>query len=344
MLSDKLRIASNTGAKSKYIVVAISASPYIVVYPITSTGLGAKFANPTTLPAGVPNSVDAHPDGNAIVVAHNTSPYVTAYVWSKNGFGNKYSNPVTLPTASANKVKFNPSGTAVAIAHYNSPYVSVYRWSTAGFGTKFADPSILLPDVAWDIAFSPDNTAIAIGHNSSPYVTAYQWSSSGFGSKFTNPGTLPQGAGYSVSFNPLTTALIVGNTPQGVAPRLSMTAYAWSSSGFGVNLSNPIESTFTCDSFKINKFGDKVYRTDSTALRSMDFSTSSGFSNALTFGGSWNIGTLLGLDIDINNSLLAGVGNTSPYLKIFRISGALFTQPSTPADIATPRSVKFLEI
>ena len=87
-------------------------------------------------------------------------------------------------------------------------------------------------------AGTPTAKYIAIAHSSSPYISAYPWSSSGFGTKYSNPGTLPTntgyGTGYGVAFSPDGSAIAIAHYS---TPYIS--AYPWSSSGFGTKYSDP---------------------------------------------------------------------------------------------------------
>ena len=98
--------ASGGGGGEQFIAVAHLSSPYITAYPWSSSGFGAKFADPTTLPAGTGYGVAFSPDGSAITVAHSTTPFITAYPWSSSGFGAKFANPTTLPASAGRGVAF----------------------------------------------------------------------------------------------------------------------------------------------------------------------------------------------------------------------------------------------
>jgi hypothetical protein len=91
------------------IAVAHAGTPFISVYP-WSSGFGAKYANPATLPTGDPNTgrlIAFSPDGADIAVGHTTTPFISVYPWS-SGFGTKYADPATLPTGTGLGVAFNP--------------------------------------------------------------------------------------------------------------------------------------------------------------------------------------------------------------------------------------------
>jgi hypothetical protein len=344
MLSDKLR-ASTARKKSQYLAVAHFSSPFITVYPWSSSGFGTKFANPVTLPTGNATGVDFHPDGTAIAVAHSTSPFVTAYAWSENGFGTKYTNPVILPTGNATAVKFNSTGNAVAVSHNNSPFVSVYRWTVSGFGTKFTDPAILPPGVVQDLAFSPDNTALAITHNDSPYVSAYAWSNTGFGNKFANPATLPAGGALRVKFNPSSTAIVVTNNSGGTG--IFMTGYPWSSSGFGTRFSNPAESVYVIRALSFNNKGDIVITGDDNSTVTFTSFNPSGFAGQIGSASSLGMSQIYDVSTSPNDNNLAIAAVASPSIRVYPFSGTNLGSPfANPATLPANSgyALKFLEV
>ena len=119
MFSADLGVTPRVSA-SRAIAVAHSMSPFITAYSWSSSGFGAKYTNPGTLPASTGRSVAFSPDGTAMAVGHDTTPFVTAYPWSGSGFGTKYTNPATLPTDTGFGIAFNPAGSAIAVAHATS--------------------------------------------------------------------------------------------------------------------------------------------------------------------------------------------------------------------------------
>ena len=64
------------------IAVAHTSSPFITVYPWSSSGFGAKYTNPATLPASIGYGVAFSPGGETIAVAHDNPPIVSVYRWS----------------------------------------------------------------------------------------------------------------------------------------------------------------------------------------------------------------------------------------------------------------------
>lgn len=136
------------------LAVGTSASPYVFVYPVTSSGFGSKYANPSTLPSSSTNGLRYSPDGQTIATVNSGSPYVNAWAWS-GGFGTKYSNPATLPPASTYCVDFSNNSSSIITGRKTlTPFVTAYSWSTAsGFGTQYSDPASA-PGAVASVAFS----------------------------------------------------------------------------------------------------------------------------------------------------------------------------------------------
>jgi len=215
------------------IAVATGSSPYVAVYPFTSgTGIGTKYADPSTLPTGTGTDVAWSPSGDAIAVFHATSPYVSVYPWS-NGFGTKYANPATLPTGTAWNGGWSPSGNNIAVSHSTEPNIAIYPWSN-GFGTKYADPISPLPGgTSYTAVWSPSGSNIAITSTRSPYIFVYPFTSgTGFGTKYADPFETIPSAAYNVQWNKTENAIMVYHDK---SPGVS--AWKWSN-GFGKKYDN----------------------------------------------------------------------------------------------------------
>ena len=107
ILSKKLQVKTPAPpSASNYLAVTSDVSPYLIVYPWSSSGFGTKFSNPISPPSGPSYTVAFSPSGAEIAVALTTSPYVTAYSWSSSGFGTRLSNPSTLPPSTSRGVAF----------------------------------------------------------------------------------------------------------------------------------------------------------------------------------------------------------------------------------------------
>jgi len=193
-----------------------------------------------------------------IAVGHYNSPYLTVYSWNENGFNGKIPNPTTLSPGNIglfrgvvvtelNGSSSTTDGNAIGITNQtSSPYITVWPFSKAGFGTKFSDPATGLPGLGlggnFSKRYSDSMQYLAVGSDTSPYITVWEFDSSssgGFGTKLSDPSTLPAGAVRNIVWSPNSTggypnALIAAHV---TSPRIS--AWAWSSSGFGTKYSNP---------------------------------------------------------------------------------------------------------
>jgi hypothetical protein len=238
-------------------VVAYSSTstPYISAYPWSSSGFGTRFTSPATTPTGTGYGVTFCVDDNVLVVGHSTSPYITAYAWSNStGFGSKYADPSVLPSArgwgmsSYDRKSLGVAYDArVAVARFNTSIpVVVYGIDTAGWQGTYSGPASYPAPYGSDAKFAVNagysgylavSSSSYTSPNSSPYIQVYAWTDNlGYGTKYSNPATLPTGSVADVSWNNQT-ALITAHTNSPY-----VTAYPWSSSGFGTKYSDPSTS------------------------------------------------------------------------------------------------------
>lgn len=123
-----------------HVATGSSSSPWINAYEWSTSGFGAKLADPSTSVAATAWGLEFHPDGYAL--AFGNSSGLQAYHWSASGFGAKYTNPASASPGTGNGVAFSPAGTEVIVACSATPWQAAYPWTAvSGFGTKFSDPS-----------------------------------------------------------------------------------------------------------------------------------------------------------------------------------------------------------
>jgi hypothetical protein len=217
-------------------------SPYINVWPWSSSGFGTKYTSVTPSPAG--SGLTGHtwtPSIDAILVVNFASPSSTPQAWAwSSGFGTKYSNASTV-NGLGGGISMNANGTQVVVSHSGTPYISLYPWSS-GYGTKYSNPSTLptgapstgsLSPSGFDVGFNPITNDVAIGYTTSPYITVYPVTSSGFGTKYSDPSSLPVGTVDSLKFS--STGTLLG---AGAASSPYIAVWDWSG-GFGSKYSNP---------------------------------------------------------------------------------------------------------
>lgn len=79
---------------------------------------------------------------------------------------------------------------------------------------------------------------IAVGHNGTPGISVYPWSSAGFGTKYTSPvNSMTQT--YDLAFSAAGDVIIAGHTQASNPFSSGLSAYRWSSAGFGTKFSEP---------------------------------------------------------------------------------------------------------
>ena len=179
-------------ATGNTIALATNASPYLLAYPFTTgTGLGTKYANPTTTLSRTQNSIGWRLSG-AVATTQDTSPYVYIYRITEGvGWGTRYGD-ITSPSAAlitgpGYDAKFNPSGAYLAVAHLNSPFLHTYNWSsTLGFTAYWFDPATLPADGTTSVSWHPTSNNMVFTAQATSGIAAYEGVED-YGTKFADP-------------------------------------------------------------------------------------------------------------------------------------------------------------
>jgi hypothetical protein len=218
----------------KNIVTNDNSSPYIYVYPWSSSGSGTKYADPATLPGSDGSYVAWSNTGQGLVMSLRTNPFINGWAWS-NGFGTKFAQPTLLPGTSSLAVSFSAfDNSKFAFAGY---FPIVYPYSDSeGFGTRQINQSVAF---LRGISFHPSTNYVAYTTSPNTYVGAMRYTGSGFGTTFSTPSPVPSGqaqnqGGKQITFsqNGYQVATAHPNSPY-------VTAYSWDDSGFGSKFSDP---------------------------------------------------------------------------------------------------------
>lgn len=118
-------VAFEFSPDGNFFAVAISVSPYVLIFQISS-GVFSQLPNPATLPTGAANCIAWSANSQYLVVGHSTSPFVTIYSVSGTTF-TKISNPGVLPAAAVVSADFSSTKQYLAVASGTSPYIQVYK-------------------------------------------------------------------------------------------------------------------------------------------------------------------------------------------------------------------------
>lgn len=349
-ITGMLQAAAGTG--QQYLALSVNQSPYIVAYPWSNNGFGAKYSDPSTLPVGVPYSVKFNPGATAVaVVTNDPNPGFAVYPWSSSGFGAKYSDPAVLPPAGGGlsffDVEFHPNNNAIVFGGNRSDSFAAYAWSASGFGSKLSTPSSAFTNDVYGLSFNPSGNAIAAALGQTPFVGAWAWSGSGFGTRFSNPSTLPP---MNPTFDNATSTMF---SPDGAyvafgTRSLSTTvvvAYSWSGAGFGTyydkapaSISYPNSECLAyapdnkAIAVGINKSPYIVaFGWDTTAIIGSPFTTQ--YSNPATLPPS----TVNGVSFNNTSEQVAVAHGNSPYLTAYAWNSAsgFGTKFSNPATLPT---------
>ena len=190
-------IFSNSGS---HLAIFDGASPYIYVYPMTGTSMGAKVADPAVVPfpSSAGSRVAFSPADDYIAFTTNPSPYVSVYPWN-GSFGAKVADPATISSSGPNGIVFSPDGLYLAYTTTTSPYIHVYNWN-GSFGAKVSNPATLPATLAYSVKFSKAGDFIAISSDSLPGLSVYSWNSGVFGARITP--TSSAHSGRDLDFSP----------------------------------------------------------------------------------------------------------------------------------------------
>ena len=171
---------------------ALNASPHISAYPFTTaSGLGTKYANPSTAAGQTQNSIGWRTSG-AVASTQDTSPYVKIWSFTEGvGWGSKYgditSPSAALITGAGYDAKFSPSGSYLAVAHLNSPFLHTYNWSVStGFTAYWFDPTTLPDDGTTSVSWHPTSNNMVFTVQATSGIAAYEGVED-YGTKFANP-------------------------------------------------------------------------------------------------------------------------------------------------------------
>lgn len=292
-----------------------------------------------------------------LAVGGFNSPYITVYSWNEKGFNGKIPNPTTLSPGNMGVgrgvvvTKLNASsattdGNAIGITNQtSSPYITVWAFSKQGFGAKFADPAAGLPGLGlggnFSKRYSNSMQYLAVGSDTTPYITVWEFDSSstgGFGTKLSNPSVLPTGAVRNVIWSPNST----GGYPNSIlavhanSPRV--TAWAWSSSGFGTKYSDP--STLPTGSgfgISMTEAADAVIVSHTTTpfISAYPWSDSTGFGTKYSNPSTLPPSQGNGVTFSPAQDAVISTHTTTPYVAAYAWNsstgfGTKFSDPSTP--------------
>lgn len=189
----------------KYVAVATSFSPYLLIYSVATGVLVAGSV--MTVPAGAVASLAWTPDGRFLAVGSSTgSPNYYLYGRSGSTLTLVSSNSTFIaptPTASPTTLEWSPDGLTLYVGHGASPYHAVYKRAslTASIMGK-------LPDIALSTAFgtnsearwSPDGQYLVVATTKYPYTFFYKRDGDTF-NQLSNPNYTQAGLGSGTAWS-----------------------------------------------------------------------------------------------------------------------------------------------
>jgi hypothetical protein len=193
---------------------------------------GSKFAAPASIASETHRFPRFNPQNTDVISGLGSSAATTTdtYSWS-GGWGTRYTSPTFTNGQNAGAFALNGTAVIYGIIDNTTPLAAYPFTSGIGYGTKYADPATLptaqTTRVSWD---ENTSTVITAQGNSAPYINAYPFSVSGWGTRFTITNAFTT-ASQDIAFDQRGQSVFFSSG----AP----TRRAWSSSGFGSNLTAP---------------------------------------------------------------------------------------------------------
>lgn len=271
-----------------------SATKTVAVAWSGKSGAGAALTSPQSPEDYDPRGKVAF-NGTGLAVAFSepvfdgTDYRYLVFRYSSTGFGSRYSllTDTFGGAIQAAAPCFSSAGTAI-VCFGKFPSVSyaigAYRWSDlTGFGTAYASPAAHPSSDVRNIFFHPDNSAVGWTQASGQGPTVYRWTEvSGFGTQFSNP----VGRQTLCVFSKFTPDGLANITTGSNAPYI--TAFAWSSSGFGTKYADasysppqnsPSDTFKAFGAFDISPEGDTIVvgQTGPVNVAAIRWSSVSGF-------------------------------------------------------------------
>jgi hypothetical protein len=158
------------------IAIAHTTSPFVSAYPWDpTTGFGAKYANPATLPGA--NSVDVRfrkAAGSHLAVLWNGNPGFAIYPFTvAGGFGLKLADPALGAAQTGEGCDWSADGLIFGIG---GGTVGAYFYSLAGGIIGNVTTFVPTGGAAKDVRYSPDGRYVGFYLVASPYVSIYRYS------------------------------------------------------------------------------------------------------------------------------------------------------------------------
>lgn len=176
-----------------YFAAAGNVSPYVFVWPWSTSGTGTKLSNPATLPTGGATDVAWSSNSRYLAVVHATTPYLTVYDINTGSLVKK-NNPNTTPTNTPEAVIWY-GGLYIAVGQATTtPRMSFYDFTGEATPTKLADPATLPSNGVYDLSVSPDGlTLSAATAQSTAYMHSYNISTPSAPVALTSMTNAPSG-------------------------------------------------------------------------------------------------------------------------------------------------------
>ena len=189
-------ITSTTFAYEKYLAVAQTVSPYILMYG-QDVDTFKKLPAPQSLPDAESRCSEFSSDGTYLAVGGSSS--LTLYKREGDELL-KIQSPSLMPNGIVNGLAFSNDGLYLAVAHSTGTRLTIYKREGDVF-SKIPDPDFIIPSAAYGVTFSNDGALLAVAHAGGDYLTIFKLVDGKF-YKSTKPRITPSGTCRGVSFSP----------------------------------------------------------------------------------------------------------------------------------------------
>jgi WD40 repeat protein len=151
----------------KAVIVGGGSTPFIRAIPVSSSGYGTAFANPSVLPSALLRNIAVNKSGNRVAITQNNTEAASYVFDSTTGFGAKQVASTPL-LANGLSIAISPAEDSIFFATNGGDFIEAYHWSNAtGIGAKYASLSNRPTSAPTALAFSADGTRLfmAVGSN-----------------------------------------------------------------------------------------------------------------------------------------------------------------------------------
>lgn len=123
-----------------FISFALEGTPYLAIYPWSTSGFGTRLANAASLPAGATYAIDWDSTSRYIAIAHSNAPRLTVYDMD-TGAPVKESAPNTPIASGDGTTVLWYKGLYIALGNTSALKLACYDFTSESVPTRLTDPA-----------------------------------------------------------------------------------------------------------------------------------------------------------------------------------------------------------